>query len=525
VRRRWRRVARRAAIAIILVAVLLAAWQALADASVFGAGTFPGPWGIWTQFIADRDLYGENTWTTLSEAVPGLVYGAVGGVATGVIFAQWGWAEKLLSSAVIGLLCAPMIALAPVFYVVFSPYSEKVLIAAFSAFFPVLVATLAGLRSADPLMIDVVRSCGGGAAAVMVKVKLRTALPTITSGVQIAFPAAILGAILGEFAGGTSGLGVFMMNSLAQFNPERTWGAGAMATLLGTAGYTAFGLAQRALVKGQSLQLRNSSVSEDVAALSFRMPARVALWAGSIVIVIGGWWLALRMLNVNPYFGKTPGDVWHFLFVDDGARGADRSDVLAALGTTLPAALVGAALGLLVAYVVAVLFLWSRSLQSLLLTFAMVIQAVPLQAMTPLIIVVIGRGIAASVTVAVLVTLFPSVVLMAAGLRDVPRAAVDVFRYLSASELTQVRKLRTPAALPNIFAAARLGLPGALMGVLVAEYLATGQGIGFILSNSAAMGRYDKLWTATVIITLVSVIMYAAVARAERWATRVYGGR
>jgi len=56
---------------------------------------------------------------------------------------------------------------------------------------------------------------------------------------------------------------------------------------------------------------------------------------------------------------------------------------------------------------------------------------------------------------------------MAAGLRDVPSTARDVFHYLSASELTQVRKLRTPAALPKIFAAARLGLPGALAGVLV----------------------------------------------------------
>jgi ABC-type nitrate/sulfonate/bicarbonate transport system permease component len=184
----------------------------------------------------------------------------------------------------------------------------------------------------------------------------------------------------------------------------------------------------------------------------------------------------------------------------------------------------GAALGLLVAYLAAVVFLWSRSLQSLLMTFAMVLQAVPLQAMTPLIIVVLGRGIVAAVSVAVLVTLFPSVVLMAAGLRDVPRSATDVFHYLSASEVTQVRKLRTPAALPKIFAAARLGLPGALMGVLVAEYLATGQGVGFILSNSAALGHYGKLWTAVVIITVISVVMYAAVSRAERWANRVYAG-
>ncbi|MCU1656720.1 MAG: transporter permease, partial [Pseudonocardiales bacterium] len=339
-----------------------------------------------------------------------------------------------------------------------------------------------------------------------------------------AFPAAVLGAILGEFAGGTSGLGVFMMNSLAQFNPERTWGVGVIATLLGTLGFLAIGLLQRQLAKGQPLQLRTATVSDDMAATSYPWPVRLLLWVGSIGIVFGGWSLGLKLLNVNSYFGKTPHDVYRFLFVDDQAGGADRSDLFHALGQTLPATLIGAALGLVIAYVAAAAFLWSKSLQALLMTFAMVLQAVPLQAMTPLIVVVLGRGMTASVVVAVLVTFFPSVVLMAAGLRDVPPSASDVFKYLNASELTQVRKLRTPAALPKIFAAARLGLPGALMGVLVAEYLATGQGVGFILSNSAVQSKYDKLWSAVVIITLVSVAMYAVVARAERWANRVYGG-
>jgi ABC-type nitrate/sulfonate/bicarbonate transport system permease component len=518
------RTALQTAIGLTVIATLLIVWQATADADPFGAGTFPGPWGIATQLIHDRDLYVQNVWTTLTEAMPGLLFGAVGGIVVGVLFAEFGWIERLLNAAVIGLLCAPMIALAPIFYVVFSPYMEKLLIAAFSAFFPVLIATLTGVRSTDPLMLDVVQSCGGGAIAKMTKVRARAALPSILSGIQIAFPAAVLGAILGEFAGGTSGIGVFMLNSLAQFNPERTWGAGAVATALGAAGFVLIGLAQRRLAGGQPLQLRTAIVPAELApTLAGRVP-RVALWLTSMGIVLGGWWLTLKVLDVNPYFAKGPADVWNFLFVDDGEHGAARSDLLHALGQTLPASIIGAVLGLIVAYLAAVAFLWSKSLQSLLMTFAMVLQAVPLQAMTPLIIVVLGRGMGASVVVAVLVTFFPSVVLMAAGLRDVPPAARDVFHYLSASELTQVRKLRTPAAIPKIFAAARLGLPGALMGVLVAEYLATGQGVGFILSNSAALSKYSKLWAAVVIITLVSVAMYAAVSKAERRADRVYNG-
>lgn len=522
---RWRKRALRTLVTLVVIGGLLVLWQVLADANVFGAGTFPGPWGIWKQLIADRSLYSENIRTTMGEAMPGLALGGGLGLLFGVVFAESAVAERLLNASIIGLLCAPTIALAPVFYVVFSPYTEKLLIAALSAFFPVLVATIAGFRSTDPSMINVVRAYGGGRSSVARRVKFPHALPSIASGVQIAFPAAVLGAILGEFAGGTSGLGVFMLNSLAQFNPERTWGAGAIATLLGTSGFLLIGFGRRFLARGQALTLSNASLSDDLAAVPMKRPIRFGLWIASLVIAIGGWWLALKVFNVNSYFGRSPMDVFHFLFVNDGEGGAARSDLFHALGQTLPAAVIGAALGLLTAYLAAVGFLWSRGLESLLMTFAMVLQAVPLQAMAPLIVVVLGRGMGSSVTVAVLVTFFPSVVLMASGLREVPPSAGDLFRSMNASEIFTVSKLRTPTALPRIFAAARLGLPGALMGVLVAEYLATGQGVGFVLSNSAALSKYSKLWTATAIITLVSVFLYSIVSRAERRVDRVYGGK
>ncbi|MDT5168189.1 MAG: hypothetical protein QOD02_1511 [Mycobacterium sp.] len=504
-------------------AALVALWQLSAHYEVAGAGTLPSPWDVLTQLVADGDMYVANITATLSEAVPGFVLGSLTAVVVGVVFAEFGWVERLFSASCIALLCAPMIALAPIFYVIFTPYLEKMLLATIAAFFPVLVATIAGLKSADPMMMDVVRSCGGRKLTVIAKVKIRSAVPSIASGVQIAFPSAILGAILGEFAGGNDGLGVFMMNSLAQFNPERTWGAGAVATILGTVGFALFGVIQHRLAAGQAIALSSAPLFNDAARPARRTP-RLLLWIASVAILIGGWWASLKILGVNSYFGKTPADVFRFLLIDDGKDGQARAELWHALGQTLPAAVIGAAVGLTVAYIAAVGFLRSRTLARLIMPLAMVLQSVPLQAMTPLIVVILGRGMFASVVVAVLVCFFPSVVLITFGLRDVPRSAVDVFHSMNASELTQIAKLRTPAALPKIFGAARIGLPGALMGVLVAEYLATGQGVGFMLSYSAAQSKYTGLWAATVIITVISVAMYTGVARAERWAQRRYGG-
>ena len=171
--RPWGRYAVRTAGTVIVVGALLAFWQILADNNVFGAGTFPGPWGIWKQLISDRHLYVDNVSTTMGEAMPGLLVGAVPAFILGAIFVESAFAERLLNASTIGLLCAPPIALAPVFYVVFNPYTEKMLIAALSAFFPVLVATIAGFRATDPMMADVVRAYGGGRFAGRLTVECR----------------------------------------------------------------------------------------------------------------------------------------------------------------------------------------------------------------------------------------------------------------------------------------------------------------------------------------------------------------
>ena len=78
-----------------------------------------------------------------------------------------------------------------------------------------------------------------------------------------------------------------------------------------------------------------------------------------------------------------------------------------------------------------------------------------------------------------------------------------------------LRKVALPAALPSLFASARIAAPAALLGALLAEWLATGKGLGALMLNSTTTSAYDTLWAAVVIITIVSIAVYGVIALVE----------
>jgi ABC-type nitrate/sulfonate/bicarbonate transport system permease component len=83
------------------------------------------------------------------------------------------------------------------------------------------------------------------------------------------------------------------------------------------------------------------------------------------------------------------------------------------------------------------------------------------------------------------------------------------------NRLVTLRKVRFPAAMPALFASARIAAPLALVGALLAEWLSTGKGIGFLMLNSSNQGDYTMVWAAVVLVVLASVILYSAISAVE----------
>jgi ABC-type nitrate/sulfonate/bicarbonate transport system permease component len=187
-----------------------------------------------------------------------------------------------------------------------------------------------------------------------------------------------------------------------------------------------------------------------------------------------------------------------------------------AYSETLPLALIGLLCGLAAALLLAVILSLRPALGRAVLPFALVSQTMPLPALTPLIVLVFGRSILATVVVCVSVTFFPSFVTISQALATTSSAAIDVVRVSGGGQLKSLRFVGLPGAVPAMATAARLAAPRALLGVMIAEYLATGNGLGNLLNESRGRLDYGMIWTVATTSVLVAVLITQLFGLAEK---------
>ncbi len=244
----------------------------------------------------------------------------------------------------------------------------------------------------------------------------------------------------------------------------------------------------------------------------------------SLAIVLLAWVLFLRLFHVSPLMAKSPLAVAHYL-VDAHAAAQHRAALLAALVTTLGHTACGLALGLASGIACALLFVLVPPVEQGLLPAAMILRAVPLVAMTPLIVLLFGRGSLAVAVIGAVVVFFPTLVNVTLGLRAAPRSATDLIRAYGGHAGTVLRKVGLPAALPALFASMRLSAPASLVGALLAEWLATGDGLGNRMQRDIAMFQSTDLWAAVALATLCSLVLHGGIGLIEGLVLRRYAMR
>jgi sulfonate transport system permease protein len=147
----------------------------------------------------------------------------------------------------------------------------------------------------------------------------------------------------------------------------------------------------------------------------------------------------------------------------------------------------------------------------------------PLVALTPMIVLLFGRGVAATLVVTVIVTFFPAFITIAQGLSQVPKASLDLLDVYGASRLQKLAMVSLPMSLPYLCAAARLVAPASLLGVMIAEWLATGYGLGNLLNSARGELDYGMIWAVAFVAVAISVGFYQAVKLIEDGVLRRYG--
>lgn len=195
----------------VLAAMLLALWQLLCAAGLVPAYLLPSPAQVAAAFAGDLPVLAENLVTTLGEAFLGLAIG----LALAFLAAALMDLSPLLHRAAYPLVVItqtiPTVALAPllVLWMGYGP-APKITLVVIVCFFPVTVALLDGFGAADPDVLGLMRAMGAGKGQIFRYVKLPSALPSFFSGLRIAVSYSVVGAVIAEWIGGFSGLGVYM---------------------------------------------------------------------------------------------------------------------------------------------------------------------------------------------------------------------------------------------------------------------------------------------------------------------------
>lgn len=502
-------------------AILLVLWEVLGRFKLVAGGALPAPTEVLIRFWQDRGDYPLHILATFQGASLGFLIGNGLAILAGILFAVSPVAARLGRGLNVAIFALPPIAISPILVLTFSGMTPRVVLAALGCYFVTMSATVTGISQTDRRMLDVVRAYGGTRLALLRLVEIRAALPAILAGLRIAAPAAVLGSILAEFGGGGRfGLGAYLIGSLGRADPARLWGIGLAATAMALIAYGIFALIETRLTRS------TRAVTVAATPPSIRSEGNwlstIAITLASIALPLIVWWLLLKILGTPAMIAKTPAGVFDYLFLDPSATSA-QTRLLAALGQTLPMTLIGMAAGLAFAFALALASVVRPGIVRSFMPVALVTQTMPLVALTPLLVLLLGRGPSVILWITISVTFFPAFVTLAQGLGMVSRGALDVVRAYGASPFTQLRLVSIPASLPYLFAAMRLAVPRALLGVMIAEWLATGTGLGNLLNQSRGYLDYGMIWTVAVVSVLISVLFYQIVIVIERHVLRKRG--
>jgi NitT/TauT family transport system permease protein len=235
--------------AVAVFGLGIVAWQWLIP-DVFGVQRFllPRFSAVMRTFWNQRDELWGAGWFTFKEALGGFALGCAAAIFVALVLSRWRRVGDALMPYAIAAGAVPIIAFAPItnaWFGILSPWS-KIVISAVLCFFPVLVNTLRGLTSVAPESLELMRSYAAGEPAIYRRLRIPSSLPFLFTALKVASVLAMIGAVVGDYFGGsTKALGVQIQSSVALGQFETAWAAILVASILGLAFYAAISVAER----------------------------------------------------------------------------------------------------------------------------------------------------------------------------------------------------------------------------------------------------------------------------------------
>ncbi len=239
-----------------------------------------------------------------------------------------------------------------------------------------------------------------------------------------------------------------------------------------------------------------------------RTPVALPLMTFLLLLIL--WEAGTRIFAVPSYILPSPSRILFGFEAVPAGRWVEH------IWATLRVALLGYLVSFVVSLPIAVGLAKSRLLSGALYPLLVVIQSVPVVAVAPIIIVVLGTGDAPRVVITFMISFFPLVVSMTTGLAATPPELIELSRSLRAPSFREITQIRLPYATPYIFSGMKISITLAVIGAVVSEFVAAEKGIGYFIQFSTSMFKLPQAWAGLVILVAMSLLLFQIVSQTQR---------
>jgi ABC-type nitrate/sulfonate/bicarbonate transport system permease component len=296
-----------------------------------------------------------------------------------------------------------------------------------------------------------------------------------------------------------------MLGTLARGEPSRLWAIALVVSGVSLILFYGLGgirkLVERRL--GTTATIRDQGVYLE----RFRLPDI----AWDLASVLVAWSVFAFLVNLPSPLVLGPVELIHRLTHDPEGVAA----LWAALKESIPLTIASLLLGILISGLWALIGRLYPTTGRILTSSILVTQAVPILALTPVFVLMLGRGVTITIVIAVLAVIFPGYAVIAQRLDTIPHELQYLSEMYGSSKWRRARAIDIPWAAYGVLTAVRIAAPRALLGVMLAEYLATGRGLGFLLAMARGRVDFTLVWAGVVATAVVGLVLNRIAAASE----------
>ena len=238
---------------------------------------------------------------------------------------------------------------------------------------------------------------------------------------------------------------------------------------------------------------------------------------GVLILLLGLWELSAYLEWADPFITSSPSRVAKSI-ASLYSSGELFTHSFASLWETVVSFLLSTALGTLIA----VALWWNDFLRRVTEPYVVVLNSLPKIALGPLIIIWVGAGKAAIITMALMISLIITVISALQGFNSVDSEKIDLLRSMGANKRQIFLKLVLPQNIPNILSILKINVGLSWVGTIMGEYLVSREGLGYLLVYGGQVFRLDLVMASTVILSVLATVMYLAVQKKKKIVSKYF---